>query len=184
MKTIKYLAASLALMLAWQAQAVTYWTLLVTDGASSEVNGYSAYYCTKTQAATFFGEGNDTYDKVAAYLTESKENYDKGMKALTDGGVALAQYEQSGSQLAFYKYLESALSGEFIAVVAFSSASADANDQVRVFGATANGSGQLAFDPASGQGSATQGWATVPEPTSGMLLLLGVAGLALKRKRA
>jgi hypothetical protein len=25
---------------------------------------------------------------------------------------------------------------------------------------------------------------TVPEPTSGLLLLLGVAGLALKRKRA
>ena len=33
---------------------------------------------------------------------------------------------------------------------------------------------------------AQNGWATaaVPEPTSGLLLLLGVAGLALKRKRA
>ena len=28
------------------------------------------------------------------------------------------------------------------------------------------------------------GWYAVPEPTSGLLLLLGVAGLALKRKRA
>ena len=28
------------------------------------------------------------------------------------------------------------------------------------------------------------GWYTVPEPTSGLMLLLGVAGLALKRKRA
>ena len=27
-------------------------------------------------------------------------------------------------------------------------------------------------------------WAAVPEPTSGLLLLLGMAGLALKRKRA
>ena len=27
-------------------------------------------------------------------------------------------------------------------------------------------------------------WAAVPEPTSGLLMLLGVAGLALKRKRA
>ena len=35
--------------------------------------------------------------------------------------------------------------------------------------------------------SATQNasnWAAVPEPTSGLLLLLGMAGLALKRKRA
>ena len=32
--------------------------------------------------------------------------------------------------------------------------------------------------------SAANGWAAVPEPTSGLLLLLGVAGLALKRKRA
>ena len=28
------------------------------------------------------------------------------------------------------------------------------------------------------------GWYAVPEPTSGLLLLIGVAGLALKRKRA
>ena len=30
----------------------------------------------------------------------------------------------------------------------------------------------------------TSNWAAVPEPTSGLLLLLGMAGLALKRKRA
>ena len=31
---------------------------------------------------------------------------------------------------------------------------------------------------------ANSDWSAVPEPTSGLLLLLGVAGLALKRKRA
>ena len=33
-------------------------------------------------------------------------------------------------------------------------------------------------------GTATGGWAAVPEPTSGLLMLLGMAGLALRRKRA
>ena len=33
-------------------------------------------------------------------------------------------------------------------------------------------------------GTALTGWTAVPEPTSGLLLLLGMAGLALKRKRA
>jgi hypothetical protein len=31
---------------------------------------------------------------------------------------------------------------------------------------------------------AAMAWTAVPEPTSGLLMLLGVAGLALKRKRA
>lgn len=46
------------------------------------------------------------------------------------------------------------------------------------------GDTQLAF---GNQASATQNasnWAAVPEPTSGLLMLLGMAGLALKRKRA
>lgn len=33
-------------------------------------------------------------------------------------------------------------------------------------------------------GTATGGWSPVPEPTSGLLMLVGLAGLALKRKRA
>ena len=48
----------------------------------------------------------------------------------------------------------------------------------------------LALDPdgigtlPSIENAAAYGWTAAPEPTSGLLLLLGVAGLALKRKRA
>ena len=50
------------------------------------------------------------------------------------------------------------------------------------FGSDQFGTNALTYDASS----AASGWATasVPEPTSGLLLLLGVAGLALKRKRA
>lgn len=45
-------------------------------------------------------------------------------------------------------------------------------------------SSKLSFDSASGYSAA--GWYTqsVPEPTSGLLMLLGMAGLALRRRRA
>ncbi len=43
--------------------------------------------------------------------------------------------------------------------------------------ALAVGTGSISFD---GSGN----WTAVPEPTSALLLVLGVAGLALKRKRA
>lgn len=43
-------------------------------------------------------------------------------------------------------------------------------------------SSKLEFNAADGYSNA--GWYAVPEPTSGLLMLLGMAGLALKRKRA
>ena len=40
------------------------------------------------------------------------------------------------------------------------------------------------FSNFSGFGDGTDQWQSVPEPTSGLLLLIGVAGLALRRRRA
>ena len=53
-------------------------------------------------------------------------------------------------------------------------------------GSTYAASGMGATDAMyTGMGFVMAGtWSAVPEPTSGLLLLLGVAGLALKRKRA
>ena len=54
------------------------------------------------------------------------------------------------------------------------------------FAATASdvGVASIAFGNQKNATQASGAWAAVPEPTSGLMLLLGVAGLALKRKRA
>ena len=48
------------------------------------------------------------------------------------------------------------------------------------FSASILGANALTYD----ENSAANGWAAVPEPTSGLLMLLGMAGLALRRRRA
>ena len=44
--------------------------------------------------------------------------------------------------------------------------------------------GNLALYYNGASSGTTMGWTAVPEPTSGLLMLLGMAGLALRRKRA
>ena len=167
------------------------WALLVTDKADSDVNPgatyasrYTGYLCTKEAAASMFG-GNSSYDGITAYLGESAANYTSGMNALKTGGDALGFYGYDEEQYSLSAYAQPGTKsdGSYIAVVAYAGGEGE-DDMFRVFESMASG-GVLKFDPTVGSGSAGA-WTTaaVPEPTSGMLLLLGVAGLALRRKRA
>lgn len=91
-------------------------------------------------------------------------------------------------------------SGTLIGAITISDSSAPANAQYAVVTATYKdatyGDMYMAttalstFNSATSKGSATSlftpvsNWQAVPEPTSGLLMLLGMAGLALRRKRA
>ena len=88
---------------------------------------------------------------------------------------------------------QTATAGDYFAAVILEYTDANgkdwyiANVAELVNGGTANATvNDLAnkFGGTTGAGNAITGWTAVPEPTSGLLLLLGVAGLALKRKRA
>ena len=58
------------------------------------------------------------------------------------------------------------------------------NTDAVAFKSPANGSAAPSFVTLKVIDTTKTQWSAVPEPTSGLLLLLGVAGLALKRKRA
>lgn len=167
------------------AHAASYYVLVNSIGAKGETEkplpGYEAYYCTKDAAKGMFG-GADTYQTITTFLTANMANYDSGMSALKTGGVALPPYGE-GFDEGIYSFATDVtpltLGSEYLAVLAYTGA--DAENRVRVFSNTA-GSSDLTFDPLQSKGVAGD-WTTVnvPEPTSGLLLLLGVAGLAFRR---
>lgn len=68
----------------------------------------------------------------------------------------------------------------------FISSEVSANAQstsTSLLGFSDKGTSQLAFKLAS-NGYQGAGWYAIPEPTSGLMILLGLAGLALRRKQA
>ena len=80
-------------------------------------------------------------------------------------------------------------SANVYAVIFNADSIADATEYMVVGGAEADGSLKLTFGTATANQTASLNassatWAAVPEPTSGLLMLLGVAGLALRRRRA
>ena len=84
-----------------------------------------------------------------------------------------------------YKYYMAIINGDDV----FLSSSVSALGQASATSAVSFSGLGSATKNAFGDASATfeangAGWYAVPEPTSGLLLLLGVAGLALRRKRA
>ena len=156
---------------------------LTTTGPDGEASGYTdryaAYLCMTAEAMTFFG-GYDTIEGVTDWL---KDNYATGIGNLNNAGdeVKMKVYGFDEGEYSFTKYFQSGLAGDYLAVLTYA---ADDENWYRVFGNTAEG-GTLTIDLSRGAGSAgewTQG--AVPEPTSGLLILLGVARLALKRKKA
>ena len=161
------------------------YAFISTTGAEGEtttgyVERYAAYLCTTAAAAELFG-GNNGYESITTYLAANAVNFAPSMTPLEhygdgfdDGEYSfIKQYPQSGG-------VGSLANGSYIAIVAYTG---DDGYRVRVFESMASG-GVLEFDPVNSFGSAGAWTPTaVPEPSSGLLLLLGLAGLALKRRR-
>jgi len=188
----KFLTISLfAFTFSFAATATPSWLAINTEAYSKDVapsvnsTSYAAYYCTKEAAVSMFG--GSSVDAVTTYLAG---NFATGQTALQVNDAALRagnNYVQTfawdtyGKQYVFTDgFLDTLIVGEYLAVVLYQNGDDAA---VRVFDNADWTGSNVAFDSKAGGTVGDWTAATVPEPTSGLLLLLGMAGLTLKRKR-
>ena len=177
MKKIMIAAVAVMLGIAANAAAVTWGVTAVTGpDASAAPAGWVAYVLDGADYAAFSALDGD---KVAAFAADN---------AIATGAVVAGR---GGSVI-------SIKGGNFAAnetvssfMVIFDNASAgSANNYAyteanSVTIAAGGGDGSINYGTLASATAATGGWQStdVPEPTSGLLLLLGVAGLALRRKQ-
>lgn len=130
----------------------------------------SAWADITTKAALESALAGATYDYTVA--SGAAGNFSKAAMALTDVGVSPAtKYSVYAVVLDTVGVTDD--SNFFVtAASAASTTYTDASALTKTYSLSATAS------------ATASNWQSVPEPTSGMLMLLGLAGLALKRKRA
>ena len=185
MKKLMILAAVVAASVAANAAAINWnsGTIELPSGSTAGKGDVTAY---------LFNVNLATYNTYAAYTDAAKLSNDiyasykdslgsaDGTKASTAKGVAKV------SDGADYG------TGTYYAVLLYTATEGEKEYWMGNFGQIAVEStmdvtsGAMALTLGGLDGAAATSWQTaaVPEPTSGLLLLLGMAGLALKRKRA
>ena len=181
MKKLIMLAAGVALAFAGQAASVD-WSMAVS-GKGADWSGANAY--------VMAFNGSD-YSAVIKLLTvDGSDNMatDLGAYALKQGSTS--QFSISNNRgSAKASASSSGVSGDTMFWVVFTEGSMDAGKSIAYTAATdisaydyeAGSPSPATFSLTSVANTGTI--ADVPEPTSGLLMLIGMAGLALRRKRA
>lgn len=137
---------------------------------STVYNTYASYTDGEALSKAIYAD----YKGKLGEATASGVSGKRGALALTDG----VDYGAGESVYAIVLYTTTQGGKDYImgnaGYVTLESAQ---NKEVSAMGTFIGGDGTSATSNATG-------WAAVPEPTSGLLMLLGMAGLALRRRRA
>lgn len=183
MRKLMVMLAAAAMAVAVQAASVTWSTVTMYDADGAKVKATATLYVYVIDKTTYDGLS----DVWATYGDDVKKG---GTTATNAGGTKSASLTSKASVNApkdtavanttYYAAIIATIGTgdamKYYAEKASVTTGDDGNGGFTTFGA-----GKL--DSAT---AAASGWTTaaVPEPTSGLLMLLGIAGLALRRRRA
>ena len=149
--------------------------LLATSATST--SDYSA----QTALLAGIRDGSITAATLDA-LASAKTDADG--KILTSNAVTFNRTDVEVGSNTFYYEVVFSEDGQFVYLSGNAKVVAQDEGKTAPITTTSGASTQLR-DPTGESAFVNAGWyAAVPEPTSGLLLLLGMAGLALRRKRA
>ena len=156
----------------WNASQVFDAVQTEAQGKNVAANGWLGYVIMEADYATVIADlaNGSTDSLVASHVGPIKTTSSTGKfsDSTPSGNVA------SGEQSFYLIVLNSGT---------LSDATAYASSAKTTVTVDASLDTSIAFGSMKNYTSSTAAWSTVPEPTSGLLMLLGIAGLALKRKR-
>ena len=181
MKKLMVLVAAIALACAGQAATVD-WKLNVA-GQGAAWNGAGAY------VMAFNGSDYDAVIKLLTVTGSDNMASDLGAYALVGNGSSQFAVGSNRGTATTSSAVSTGVTGDKMFWVVFTEGSMDAKSAIQWTAATdVSGFKYEAGNPSPGTFAITSvanvgEIASVPEPTSGLLLLLGMAGMALRRRR-
>ena len=167
------------------------WTSSGFGAAAKTINsktGSALYSATTPYTLYLFDAGVTSQDVLLAGLRADKTITDfaavKTQTLASNSQVTATEfsYGAAGNEYNFYMAI---VNGDDVFLSASAAASGQQADTTNVsFSGLGNATKNAFAESTATFAAKGAGWYAVPEPTSGLLMLLGMAGLALRRRRA